>query len=192
MFPTQTYIERRQRLQQTLGGGLVLMLGNGIASYNYPDNNYPFRQDSTFLYFFGLDYEGLAAIIDIDNDQTIVFGDELTIDDIIWSGVQPTLAERSLAVGVAETRPMSTLCKYIELALEKRQPIHFVPPYRGHTILWLEQLLGTKVSTKPGDAFLKGMPVATPSLELCYNIADMRNHKSPGNSSSWPRLSISP
>ena len=179
MFPTQTYIERRQRLQQTLGGGLVLMLGNGIASYNYPDNNYPFRQDSTFLYFFGLDYEGLAAIIDIDNDQTIVFGDELTIDDIIWSGVQPTLAERSLAVGVAETRPMSTLCKYIELALEKRQPIHFVPPYRGHTILWLEQLLGTKVSTKPGDAFLKGMPVATPSLELCYNIADMRNHKSP-------------
>ena len=179
MFPTQTYIERRQRLQQTLGGGLVLMLGNGIASYNYPDNNYPFRQDSTFLYFFGLDYEGLAAIIDIDNDQTIVFGDELTIDDIIWSGVQPTLAERSLTVGVAETRPMSTLSKYIELALEKRQPIHFVPPYRGHTILWLEQLLGTKVSTKPGDAFLKGMPVATPSLELCYNIADMRNHKSP-------------
>ena len=178
MFPTQTYIERRQRLQQTLGGGLVLMLGNGIASYNYPDNNYPFRQDSTFLYFFGLDYEGLAAIIDIDNDQTIVFGDELTIDDIIWSGVQPTLAERSLTVGVAETRPMSTLSKYIELALEKRQPIHFVPPYRGHTILWLEQLLGTKVSTKPGDAFLKGMPVATPSLELCYNIADMRNHKS--------------
>ena len=130
MFPTQTYIERRQRLQQTLGGGLVL--------------------------------------------QTIVFGDELTIDDIIWSGVQPTLSERSLAVGVAETRPMSTLSKYIELALEKRQPIHFVPPYRGHTILWLEQLLGTKVSTKPGDAFLKGMPVATPSLELCYNIADMR------------------
>ena len=166
MFPTQTYIERRQRLQQTLGGGLVLMLGNGIASYNYPDNNYPFRQDSTFLYFFGLDYEGLAAIIDIDNDQTIVFGDELTIDDIIWSGVQPTLAERSLAVGVAETRPMSTLCKYIELALEKRQPIHFVPPYRGHTILWLEQLLGTKVSTKPGDAFLKGMPVG----EVCQRL----------------------
>ena len=170
MFPTQTYIERRQRLQQTLGGGLVLMLGNGIASYNYPDNNYPFRQDSTFLYFFGLDYEGLAAIIDIDNDQTIVFGDELTIDDIIWSGVQPTLAERSLAVGVAETRPMSTLCKYIELALEKRQPIHFVPPYRGHTILWLEQLLGTKVSTKPGDAFLKGLEQLAEAVDITVTM----------------------
>ncbi len=179
MFPTQTYIERRQRLQQALGGGLVLLLGNGIASYNYPDNNYPFRQDSTFLYLFGLDYEDLAAIIDIDQQQTIVFGDELTIDDIIWSGVQPTLAERCAAVGVSETRPMSMLARYVELAIDRHQPIHFVPPYRGHTILRLQELLGTKVSTTPADAFLAGMPVATPSLELCYNLADMRNHKSP-------------
>jgi Xaa-Pro aminopeptidase len=178
-FPTQVYVERRQRLQKALGGGLVLMLGNGIASYNYADNNFPFRQDSTFLYFFGLDYEDLAAIIDIDNNQTIIFGDELTIDDIIWSGVQPTIAEKSAAVGVTETRPMAMLSKYIELALDKKQPIHFVPPYRGHTILWLQELLGTKVSTQPGDAFLKGMPVATPSLELCYNVAEMRNHKGP-------------
>ena len=179
MFEKQVYVDRRARLQRAMGGGLLLFLGNGIASYNYPDNNYPFRQDSTFLYLFGLDYEGLAAIIDIDNDQTIVFGDELTIDDIIWTGVQPTIAEKSAAVGVTETRPMAMLQKYLQLAMDKQQPIHFVPPYRGHSLLWMQELLGCPVSQSPADAFLQGMPVATPSLELCYNLADMRNHKAP-------------
>lgn len=177
-FPASTYQERRQRIAKAMGGGLLLFLGNGIASFNYPDNNYLFRQDSTFLYLFGLDYEGLAAVIDIDNNRSIVFGDELTIDDIIWTGVQPTLVEKAAAVGIAETRPLSELSTYVAQAMQKKQPIHFIPPYRGHTILWLQELLGTKVSDQPADAFIEGMPVATPSLELCYNLADMRNHKS--------------
>ena len=97
-FSKQTYVERRARLAKAMGSGLLLFLGNGVASMNYRDNNYPFRQDSTFLYLFGLDYEGLAAVIDVDNNKTIVFGDELTIDDIIWTGVQPTIAEKAAEV----------------------------------------------------------------------------------------------
>lgn len=163
-FAKEVYMERRARLQQTMGSGLLLFLGNGIASYNYPDNNYMFRQDSTFLYLFGLDYEDLAAVIDVDNNRTIIFGDELTIDDIIWTGVQPTLAEKSAAVGVTETRPMAELQKYIDQARQQKQAVHFIPPYRGHTIMWLQELLGKE---------------AQPSLDLIYALADMRNHKSP-------------
>ncbi|MBR0037061.1 MAG: aminopeptidase P N-terminal domain-containing protein [Bacteroidales bacterium] len=162
-FPKQTYVERRERLSQAMGSGLLLFLGNGVASMNYPDNNYIFRQDSTFLYLFGLDYENLAAIIDVDNNKTIVFGDELTIDDIVWTGVQPTIREKAAAVGVTETRPMSELQKYIDAAKAQKQQVHFVPPYRGHTKLWLQELLGKE---------------AQPSLELIYELADMRNHKS--------------
>lgn len=178
-FAKEIYEARRACIQKEMGGGLLLFLGNGIASLNYPDNNYPFRQDSTFLYLFGLDYEGLAAVIDVDNNKTIIFGDELTIDDIIWTGVQPTIAEKSASVGVEETRPMSELAKYVSAAMAKKQPIHFIPPYRGHTILWFQELLGVPVNTAAGEAFVAGMPVATPSLELCYNLADMRNHKAP-------------
>lgn len=178
MFAKETYIQRRTQLAQTMKSGLLLFLGNGIASYNYRDNNYLFRQDSTFLYLFGLDYEGLAAVIDIEADETIIFGDELTIDDIIWTGVQPTIAEKSAAVGIQKTLPMSALASYVGQAMAKRQPIHFIPPYRGHNILWLQELLGTKVATTPADAFVEGMATATPSLDLCYALADMRNHKS--------------
>ena len=177
-FAKQTYVERRARLAKAMGSGLLLFLGNGVASMNYRDNNFPFRQDSTFLYLFGLDYEGLAAVIDVDNNKTIVFGNELTIDDIIWTGVQPTIAEKAAEVGVTETRPLSALEKYVEEALGRRQSLHFVPAYRGHNLLWLQQILGVKVSTTPGDPFTLSTPVAHPSLQLCYELADMRNHKS--------------
>ena len=163
MFSKETYTARRARLSEAMGSGLLLFLGNGIASMNYADNNFPFRQDSTFLYLFGLDYEGLAAVIDVDAQRTIIFGDELTIDDIIWTGVQPTIAEKALQVGVTETRPMSDLAKYVDAAIAKHQAVHFIPPYRGHTIMWLRELVGN----------------TEPSLKLIYELADMRNHKGP-------------
>lgn len=177
-FSKEIYIDRRARLSKAMGKGLLLFLGNGVASMNYRDNNYPFRQDSTFLYLFGLDYEGLAAVIDVDNDKTIIFGDELTIDDIIWTGVQPTIAEKAAEVGITETRPLSALELYIEEALGRKQAVHFVPAYRGHNLLWLQHLLGVKVNTTPADPFTLCTPVAHPSLQLCYELADMRNHKS--------------
>ena len=91
MFAKETYIARRAKLKQTIGSGLLLFLGNDESGMNYADNTYHFRQDSTFLYFFGLPYAGLSAIIDIDNNREIIFGDELTIDAIVWMGTQPTL-----------------------------------------------------------------------------------------------------
>ena len=100
MFSKETYMARRAKLKQTIGSGLLLFLGNDESGMNYADNTYHFRQDSTFLYFFGLPYAGLFAIIDIDNDKEIIFGDELTIDAIVWMGTQPTLKEKSEAAGI--------------------------------------------------------------------------------------------
>ena len=94
MFATEVYIKRRKRLREQVGSGLILLLGNEESPMNYPDNQYPFRQDSTFLYFFGLDYPGLAAFIDIDEDNEYVFGNDPTADDIIWMGPQPSLKEK--------------------------------------------------------------------------------------------------
>ena len=104
MFSKETYMARRAKLKQTIGSGLLLFLGNDESGMNYADNTYHFRQDSTFLYFFGLPYAGLSAIIDIDNDKEIIFGDELTIDAIVWMGTQPTLKEKSEAAGIKEVR----------------------------------------------------------------------------------------
>jgi len=91
MFSKETYIQRRKVLKERMGSGLLLFLGNNFTGMNYLDNAYHFRQDSTFLYYFASDYEGLAAVIDVDNDKEIIFGDELTIDSIVWTGVQPTI-----------------------------------------------------------------------------------------------------
>ena len=85
MFDKEIYVERRRMLKQRLGSGVLLFLGNDEVGCNYLDNTYNFRQDSSFLYYFGLPFAGLAAVIDIDNDREIIFGDELTIDDIVWT-----------------------------------------------------------------------------------------------------------
>ena len=131
MFSKETYINRRRVLKQSVGSGLLLFLGNTEVGVNYADNAYHFRQDSTFLYYFASDYSGLAAVIDIDEDKEIIFGDELTIDDIVWTGIQPTIKEKSERVGIELTRPMSELSAYIKNAQAKGQTIHFLPPYRG-------------------------------------------------------------
>jgi len=104
MFTKETYMNRRAQLKKTVASGLLLFLGNDECGMNYEDNTYPFRQDSTFLYFFGLPYAGLSAIIDIDNDKEIIFGDELTIDHIVWMGTQPTIKEKSERIGISCTQ----------------------------------------------------------------------------------------
>lgn len=137
-----TYLHRRERLKKEVGSGLLLFLGNHEVGMNYADNTYRFRQDSSFLYFFGLDYAGLAAVIDIDENREIVFGNELTIDDIVWTGTVPTLHERAQQGGIDDTRPMKSLKIYLEQALQRGQQIHFLPPYRGDHQVWLWELLG--------------------------------------------------
>src|SRR3990170_4048541 len=103
MFSAETYIERRKRLQADMKSGLILLLGNKESPMNYPDNPYPFRQDSSFLYFFGLDFPGLAAVIDADEGTECIFGDDPTVDDIIWTGPQPSLQEKCRGIGISET-----------------------------------------------------------------------------------------
>ena len=119
MFSKETYMARRAKSKQTIGSGLLLFLGNDESGMNYADNTYHFRQDSTFLYFFGLPYAGLSAIIDIDNDKEIIFGDELTIDAIVWMGTQPTLKEKSEAAGIKEVRPFKEIETYLKNAQQK-------------------------------------------------------------------------
>ena len=109
MFDKEIYIRRREALRNATGSGLVLLFGNDECGVNYEDNTYPFRQDSTFLYFFGQPYAGLNAIIDIDNGREIIFGDELTIDYIVWMGNQPTIHEKAALAGISDTRPSADL-----------------------------------------------------------------------------------
>lgn len=166
-FSKQTYIERRSELKRRVGSGLLLFLGNGEAPMNYADNTYHFRQDSSFLYYFGCDYAGLAAIIDIDTDTEVIFGNELTIDDIVWMGYQPSLHDKCEAYGITDTRPLADLEKYVKSAQAKGQTLHFLPPYRGEHQVWLQELTGLN----PAEQAAKS------SLTMIRAIVDMRNHK---------------
>ena len=168
MFAKETYIERRRVLKQSMGSGLLLFLGNTETGMNYADNIYPFRQDSTFLYYFASDYAGLAAIIDVDEDKEIIFGDELTIDDIVWTGVQPTIKEKCERVGISETMPMAQLASYLKKAQAKGQQIHFLPPYRGEHQVWLQELLGIVPAEQK----------ATASMKFVRAVINQRNYKS--------------
>lgn len=168
MFAKETYIERRRVLKQTVGSGLLLFLGNTEIGRNYLDNIYHFRQDSTFLYYFASDYAGLAAIIDIDEDKEIIFGNELTIDDIVWTGVQPTIKEKCERVGITETMPMAQLATYLKNAQAKGQTIHFLPPYRGEQQVWLQELLGIAPAAQSAAA----------SMKFIRAVINQRNYKS--------------
>ena len=168
MFAKETYIERRRVLKQSVGSGLLLFLGNTETGRNYLDNIYHFRQDSTFLYYFASDYAGLAAIIDIDEDKEIIFGDELTIDDIVWTGVQPTIKEKCERVGITETMPMAQLATYLKKAQSKGQKIHFLPPYRGEQQVWLQELLGIAPAAQSAAA----------SMKFIRAVINQRNYKS--------------
>ena len=163
----ETYICRRAQLKRDMGSGLLLFLGNDEVGMNYADNTYKFRQDSTFQYFFGLDYAGLAAVIDVDNDAEIVFGNELTIDDIVWTGTQPSLREKAAVVGIDKTLPMSELKNYINKVRGKGQVVHFLPPYRGDHRVWLWELLGVEPAAQPAKA----------SVPFIKAIVSQRNHK---------------
>jgi Xaa-Pro aminopeptidase len=163
----ESYIRRRAQLKKDVGTGLLLFLGNHEVGMNYADNTYRFRQDSTMLYFFGLDFPGVAAVIDIDEDREIVFGNDLTIDDIVWTGLQPSLKEKCLPAGVSDTRPMEELAKYISGAKTKGQTIHYLPPYRGDHRVWLWELLGVEPAGLADGA----------SVALIKAVVEQRNHK---------------
>jgi Xaa-Pro aminopeptidase len=165
MFSVETYKTRRATLKKSVGSGILLFLGNDEQGYNYEDNAFGFRQDSSFLYYFGLPYAGLNAIIDIDNDREIIFGDELSIDYIVWMGNQPTLAEKANGVGISETRPSKELATYISAAVAKGTKIHYLPTYRDGNRIKLFNLLGVR----PG--------MEEPSIDFIRGVVNMRKNK---------------
>jgi Xaa-Pro aminopeptidase len=141
MFKSEVYTRRREELRKKIKTGLALFTGNGEAPMNYPANTYHFRQDSDFLYFFGLDIPGFTGLIDFDSGKEWVFGNDFEMDDIIWMGPQPTVKDLASRCGVTNTAPLSKLEETVRSALSKKRKIHFLPPYRGETKMMLGSLL---------------------------------------------------
>ena len=168
MFETATYTGRRKRLHSQIDSGLLLFLGNDESPMNYADNPFRYRQDSTFLYFFGLDFAGLVGVIDIDTGKDILFGNDLTVEDIVWMGTQPSLAERCQKVGIQYVQPLEELRAYLTEAEKKGQKVHFLPPYRAEHTIKLYDLLGT-IPSLTGQAA---------SIEFITAVIEQRNTKS--------------
>ena len=169
MFETSVYKNRRARLKEKVKSGLVLILGNGEAPANYTDNTYKFRQDSSFLYFFGLNQPGFAGVIDIDSGDEYLFGNDVDMDDIIWMGPQPSVKDMAARAGVSKTVPFARLADCMKTAISQGRRIHFLPPYRFRNMLLLEELLGIR------PALVKNYA----SLELIKAVVDLRSVKEP-------------
>ncbi|MFZ2054167.1 MAG: aminopeptidase P family protein [Candidatus Aminicenantales bacterium] len=144
MFERAVYTQRRNVLKKQVRSGLLLFPGNEESPMNYPANTYPFRQDSSFLYFFGLDTPGVAAVIDVDAGTETIFGDDITLEDVIWMGDLPKIKDRAAAVGVKRTAPLARLDETITQARKKDRPVHFLPPYRSETLNRLSGLLSVQ------------------------------------------------
>jgi Xaa-Pro aminopeptidase len=141
MFDAKIYIKRRKLLKKEFKSGILLFPGNTELPMNYPQNVFHFRQDSTFLYFFGINEPGLAAIIDIDNGKEIIFGDDVDIEDVIWTGPMPMLKDKIANVGIEECAAFSKFAEYIEEAKAQNRSIHFLPPYHPNNKIFLHSTL---------------------------------------------------
>lgn len=175
MFESSVYSKRRTLLRKSMGSGLVLLLGNEDAAFNYPANQYHFRQDSSFLYYFGLDHPNLAGVIDLDSGEDWIFGNDVDMDDIIWMGVLPSIADLSVKVGVIKTAPYSGLQKMMDTAVSQGREIHFTPPYRGETKLELERLTkipAAELKAKSSVRLIKAI-VAQRSIKDQYEIEEI-------------------
>jgi len=167
MFTKQIYMERRDRVKQTMKSGVLLFLGHTDTPMNYPKNTYFFRQNSSFLYFFGLDEPGLAALIDVDENREILFGDDITVEDIIWTGVLPTMKDKAKEIGINEHKPRRELADYLSQKLQQGKRIHFLPPYRAENKMELESLLGINATASGLHA----------SVDLVQAVIELRSLK---------------
>jgi len=168
-FSTSTYKARRDALRSAVGSGTILLLGNQNAPMNYKENYYHFRQDSSFLYYFGLDLPDLMAVIDCDSGKDYILGDDLTIDHIVWTGPQPSISELASGVGVTETRPLKDIKKVIG------SQVHYLPPYRGVHTLQLGDILNCSINeiNKDGSEKLVKAIIAQRNIKTAEEITEM-------------------
>ena len=170
MFSKDTYVRRRSELKKLVKSGLIVLFGNNEAPKNYPNNAYfPFRQDSSFIYYFGQHRDGLVGVIDIDNDREILIGNDIDIEDIVWYGSVDCVSDLAAQVGVNATAPMNELKSICDKACEKGQKIHFLPPYRYDTKIQIMDLLGIHPNEQKAAA----------SMDLIMAVVKMRSTKEP-------------
>jgi len=168
MFSKETYIARRKKLAETVSGGLILLPGNEEAPMNYTDNTYHFRQDSTFLYYFGINQASLAGVIDADSGEATLFGDDYSVEMIVWTGVVPSIASLGADIGVTNVKPFASLQTVVSEALSSKRAIHFLNPYRSDILIRLAELLQYNYQLIPEKA----------SLELAKVVIAQREVKS--------------
>ena len=168
MFSKKTYINRRAELKKLVKSGVIILFGNNESAVNSPANNYsPFRQDSSFLYYFGQQRDGLVGVIDIDENKEMLIGDDIDIEDIVWFGGVDTVRELGEQVGVANSAPMAELKNICDKAQKAQRKIHFLPPYRSDIKIQISDLLGIHPNKQKEAA----------SLELIHAIVKMRSTK---------------
>ena len=175
MFPTEVYVERREKLRSSMKDGIAIVLGNPDAPMNYAGNIYHYRQDSTFLYFFGIDHPGFAGVFDIDNNKDYVFGNDVDIDDIIWMGPQPSVKDQAAQFGIENTTPFADLKSFVAKAVEEGRKVHFLPVYRAENKILIHEMLGVNLNEIKENAsveFIKAV-VALREIKDEYEIKEL-------------------
>lgn len=174
-FPSSTYTNRRKGLVAQLDKGIILLMGNDDAGMNYAGNTYFFRQDSTFLYYCGIDQPGLAAIIDIESGETTIYGDELSVDDIVWMGQQATIRSKAEKAGISNVQPSLKLGDVLKVAQSSGRDIHYLPPYRGSHKIKYWDLLGIAPKDQKGGVsvpLIKAV-VAQRSIKTAEEVVEL-------------------
>ncbi len=170
LFNKEIYVQRRQELKNLVKSGVIILFGNNEAPCNFPANGYyPFRQDSAFLYYFGLNRDGLVGVIDIDKDKETLIGDDINIEDIVWYGSVDSVQDMAEQTGVKSSAPMDTLRTICNNALTEKRKIHFLPPYRDDIKLQIFDLLGIHPNQQQDEA----------SINLIQAVVKQRSTKSP-------------
>ena len=181
MFSKETYVSRRAELKKLVKSGIIILFGNNDSPANFPNNAYsPFRQDSSFLYYFGQKRDGLVGIIDIDNDMETLIGDDISVEDIVWYGSVDSVHDMAQQVGVANTAPMKTLKTICNDALRQKRKIHFLPPYRFDIKLQVFDLLGIHPNQQKESA----------SMDLIKAVVKMRSAKEPQEIEELERAAV--
>lgn len=175
MFTKAVYWQRRKMLREMIGEGVILFPGNEESSMNYRDNTYHFRQDSNFLYFFGINKPGFYGVCDVDADKDTLYGDDFTIDDIIWMGEQPAVSDLAAGVAVESSASLNDLAAFLKQALQSGRKVHLLPTYRGDHVVKLAELMGVdceEVSKLVSQELIASV-VKLRSVKDQYEISEM-------------------